>query len=55
MFEIPCKKWIGMLNGWLKTAFENKKFADEISELKIMIAESELMIAEAEQELKAIS
>ncbi|WP_108490783.1 hypothetical protein [Bacillus velezensis] len=48
------KKGIEMLNGWLKTAIENKKFADDIPELKIMIAETELKIAEAEQELKAI-
>ncbi|AQS44122.1 hypothetical protein C7M22_03670 [Bacillus velezensis] len=42
------KKWIEMLNEWLKKAIENKKFANEIPELKSMIKE-------AEQELKVIS
>lgn len=42
------KEWIGILRGWLKTAIDNKKDANKIHELKIMIEE-------AEQGLKAIS
>ncbi|MCY9290949.1 hypothetical protein MOF05_21610 [Bacillus haynesii] len=35
------KERIKILNGWLKKAIENKKHADEIQELKIMIKEAE--------------
>ncbi|CAI6330935.1 hypothetical protein [Bacillus subtilis] len=42
------KERIKILNGWLKKAIENKKHADEIQELKIMIEK-------AKQELKTIS
>ncbi|MCY8539409.1 hypothetical protein [Bacillus haynesii] len=35
------KEWIEILNGWLTMAIENKKHADEIQELKIMIKEAE--------------